>query len=75
MDPRNTVFDQMDEIESNLCRLNTDANLFGGLSYSGAFGGRTGAEAGSTAQLADLGRRLSQLEVCNTTLTTALDEL
>jgi hypothetical protein len=75
MDPWNTVFDRMDEIESNLRRLNTDANLFGGLSYSGAFDGRTKAEAGSTAQLADLGQRLSELEVRNTTLTTALDKL
>jgi hypothetical protein len=75
MDPWNTIFDPADEVEANLRGLNTDSNLFGGMSYDGAFDGRTGAELGSTAQLSDLTRRLSELEVQNTSLTTALDEL
>jgi hypothetical protein len=75
MDPRNTIFDRVDEVEANLRRLNTDSNLFGGMSCAWAFDGRTGAELGSAAQLSDLTRRLSELEVQNTSLTTVFDEL
>jgi hypothetical protein len=53
MDPQNTIFDRVDEVEANLRRLSTDSNLFVGISYAGDFDGRTGVKIGCAAQLSE----------------------